>query len=140
MERWVVYALLAMSCAGLTAVIAKIGLRDITGELGLTVRTLFVTAFVLLFACVTVPVAQFRTISWYNIWWLAASGVATAGSWVFYYKALKIGDVSKVALIDKGSVVVAIVLAVVFLGEAVTWPMVIGSVLVVSGVYVMAHG
>lgn len=140
MERWVVYALLAMACAGVTAVIAKIGLRDITGELGLTVRTLFVTAFVLLFACVTVPVAQFRTISWYNIWWLAASGVATAGSWVFYYKALKIGDVSKVALIDKGSVVVAIVLAVVFLGEAVTWPMVIGSVLVVSGVYVMAHG
>ena len=47
MERWVVYALLAMLCAGVTAVIAKIGLRDITGELGLTVRTLFVTAFVL---------------------------------------------------------------------------------------------
>ena len=140
MERWVVYALISMACAGVTAVIAKIGLRDITGELGLTVRTLFVAVFVLIFAAVTVPIAQWSTIRWHNLWWLAASGIATAGSWVFYYKAIKMGDVSKVALIDKGSVVVAVVLAALFLGESVTWPMAIGSVLVVAGVFVMAHG
>ena len=140
MERWVVYALLSMGFAGCTAVIAKIGLSNITGELGLTVRTVFVSVFVLLFAVWMVPLEQFRTIRWHNIWWLAASGIATALSWIFYYKAIKIGDVSKVALIDKGSVVVSIILATLILGETITWPMVIGSVLVVSGVYVMAHG
>lgn len=140
MERWVLYALLSMGFAGFTAVIAKIGLSNITGELGLTVRTIFVSAFVLLFAVFMVPFEQFRTIRWHNIWWLAVSGAATALSWIFYYKAIKIGDVSKVALIDKGSVVVSIVLAMLILGESITWPMALGSILVVSGVYVMAHG
>lgn len=139
MERWVLYALLSMSFAGVTAVIAKIGLSHITGELGLTVRTVFVTIFVFLFAAFMVPIEQFRTIRWHNIWWLAASGAATALSWIFYYKAIKIGDVSKVALIDKGSVVVAIILAVVFLGETLTWSMAIGSALIIAGVYVMAR-
>jgi transporter family protein len=139
MERWVLYALLSMGFAGITAVIAKLGLANITGELGLTVRTLFVSAFVLLFAAFMVPIEQFRTVRWHNIGWLAASGAATALSWIFYYKAIKIGDVSKVALIDKGSVVVAIILAVVFLGETLTWSMAIGSALIIAGVYVMAR-
>ncbi len=140
MERWVLYALLSMGFAGFTAVIAKIGLSNITGELGLTVRTIFVSAFVLLFAVFMVPFEQFGTIRWHNSWWLAVSGAATALSWIFYSKAIKIGDVSKVALIDKGSVVVSIVLAMLILGESITWPMALGSILVVSGVYVMAHG
>lgn len=139
MERWILYALLSMSFAGVTAVIAKIGLSHITGELGLTVRTVFVSIFVFLFAAFMVPIEQFRTIRWHNIWWLAASGAATALSWIFYYKAIKIGDVSKVALIDKGSVVVAIILSVMFLGETLTWSMAIGSALIIAGVYVMAR-
>lgn len=139
MERWVLYALLSMTFAGFTAVIAKLGLSNITGELGLTVRTLFVSAFVLIFAAFMVPVEQFRLLRWSNLWWLAASGAATALSWIFYYKAIKIGDVSKVALIDKGSVVVAIVLAALILGETITWKMAIGSLLIVAGVYVMAR-
>jgi transporter family protein len=139
MERWILYALLSMGFAGITAVIAKIGLSHITGELGLTVRTVFVSLFIFLFAAFMVPIDQFRTVRWHNIGWLAASGAATALSWIFYYKAIKIGDVSKVALIDKGSVVVAIILAVVFLGETLTWSMAIGSALIIAGVYVMAR-
>jgi transporter family protein len=139
MERWILYALLSMGFAGITAVIAKIGLSHITGELGLTVRTVFVSLFIFLFASFMVPIDQFRTVRWHNIGWLAASGAATALSWIFYYKAIKIGDVSKVALIDKGSVVVAIILAVVFLGETLTWSMTIGSALIIAGVYVMAR-
>lgn len=139
MNRWVFYALLSMGFAGVTAVIAKIGLRNITGEIGLTVRTVFVSLFVFLFAVFMVPPDQFRTIRWHNLWWLAASGAATALSWIFYYKAIKIGDVSKVALIDKGSVVVALLLAVMFLGETLTWSMAIGSALIVAGIYVMAR-
>ncbi len=139
MERWVLYALLSMSFAGVTAVIAKLGLANITGELGLTVRTIFVSAFVLLFAAFMVPIDQFRQLRWHNLWWLAASGVATALSWIFYYKAIKIGDVSKVALIDKGSVVVAIILATVILGEAITWRMAAGSLCIVLGIYIMAR-
>lgn len=57
----------------------------------------------------------------------------------FYYKAIKISDVSKVALIDKGSVVVALLLAVMFLGETLTWSMAIGSALIVAGIYVVAR-
>ncbi|MFZ9858918.1 MAG: EamA family transporter [Roseiflexaceae bacterium] len=139
MERWILYALLSMGFAGITAVIAKTGLSHITGELGLTVRTVFVSLFIFLFAAFMVPIDQFRTVRWHNIGWLAASGAATALSWIFYYKAIKIGDVSKVALIDKGSVVVAIILAVVFLGETLTWSMAIGSALIIAGVYVMAR-
>lgn len=139
MGRWIVYALLSMSFAGFTAVIAKLGLSNISSELGLTVRTLFVGVFVLIFAALMVPIDQFKQLRWNNIWWLAASGGATALSWIFYYKAIKIGDVSKVALIDKGSVVVAIILATVILGESITWRMALGSLLIVAGVYIMAR-
>ena len=68
------------------------------------------------------------------------SGVTTALSWVFYYKAIKMGEVSTVALIDKGSVVVALVLAVLLLGETLTWPKVAGGALIVAGLFVIARG
>jgi transporter family protein len=67
MERWILYALLSMGFAGVTAVIAKIGLSHITGELGWTVRTVFVLLFILLFTAVIAPINQFRAVRWHNI-------------------------------------------------------------------------
>ena len=138
MERWVIYAFLSMFFAGFTAVIAKQGMVGISSELGLTVRTLFVVVFVLLFAVWAVSPAEFSGLRKDNYVWLGASGIATALSWVFYYKALKVGDVATVALIDKGSVLVAILLAWLILKEAITLRTLFGAGLVVLGLLVIA--
>lgn len=137
MEKWVVYAFVSMIFAGFTSVIAKMGLAGISGELGLTVRTLFVSLFVLGFAAVVVPTTDLSTLNRMNILWLGLSGVTTTLSWIFYYKALKLGDVATVALIDKGSVVVAILLAWLLLKEVITLRILIGGTLIIGGLLVM---
>ncbi|QDH13039.1 EamA family transporter [Formicincola oecophyllae] len=138
MSMWLLYALLSMVCAGCVSVIAKMGLVGVTANVGLTVRTLFVAFFVLLFAALVVPWRDFAQLRGPNWLWLGVSGFATALSWLFYYKALKLGDVANVALIDKGSVVVAMVLAALFLGEAITPRMGLGCLIIVMGLLVIA--
>lgn len=138
MERWVLYAFLSMFFAGFTAVIGKHGLSGISSELGLTIRTIFVFIFVIAFAAMFVSPAEVRNLQRSNYLWLGFSGLAAALSWIFYYKALKVGDVATVALIDKGSVVIAILLAWLILKEAVTLRVVIGATLIVAGLLVIA--
>lgn len=139
MEKWVVYALVSMVFAGLTSVIAKLGLAGISGELGLAIRTCFVFALVGAFALAAVPRAELGTVSLHNWWWLGLSGLTTTASWVFYYKALKLGEVSTVALIDKGSFVVAVVLAWLILKEPITLRVVAGATLILAGFAVVAR-
>ncbi len=138
MERWVVYAIISMLFAGFTSVVAKQGLVGISAELGLTVRTIFVCIFVLLFAMLAVDPAEIKSLQKVNYTWLAFSAITTAGSWIFYYKALKVGDVATVALIDKGSVVIAILLAWWLLKEAITLRLILGALLIVAGLFVIA--
>lgn len=138
MERWVIYAFISMLFAGFTSVVAKQGLVGISAELGLTLRTIFVCVFVLIFAMLAVDSAEIKSLQKVNYIWLALSGITTAVSWVFYYKALKIGDVATVALIDKGSVVIAIILAWVLLKEVITLRMMIGAAFIVLGLLVIA--
>ena len=138
MERWVAYAIISMLFAGFTAVIAKQGLTGISAELGLTLRTLFVCAFIIFFGLLNISPAEIKTLQKQHYIWLALSALATAGSWVFYYKALKMGDVSTVALIDKGSVVVTVILAWLLFKEAITLRMMIGSILIVAGIITLA--
>ncbi len=137
MEKWVAYAFLSMLFAGFTSVIAKMGLAGISGDLGLTIRTLFVSLFVLGFAAIAVPTADYSLLNRSNILWLGLSALTTTLSWIFYYKALKLGDVATVALIDKGSVVVAILLAWLLLKEVITLRILIGGALIVGGLLVM---
>jgi bacterial/archaeal transporter family protein len=137
MEKWIVYALISMTFAGFTSVIAKMGLAGISGELGLTIRTLFVSLFILGFVVIAVPNEEYFLLNRMNILWLGLSGLTTTLSWIFYYKALKLGDVATVALIDKGSVVVAILLAWLLLKEAITLRILIGGALIVGGLLVM---
>lgn len=139
MQRWVLYAILSACFAGFTAVIAKKGLIGISSELGLTIRTLFVCIFVIIFALFVVPPAEVKSLQKVNYIWLGLSGVATAGSWIFYYKALKVGDVATVALIDKGSVVIAILLAWWLLKEAISLQTALGALLIVAGLLVIAN-
>ena len=138
MERWILFAIISMLFAGFTSVIAKQGLSGISSELGLAVRTCFVFVFVLAFAFFAVPRTQFNTLEAKNYLWLGLSGVTTAVSWIFYYKALKLGEVSTVALIDKGSFVVAVLLAWMFLGEQITSRIAIGSMLILSGLVIVS--
>ena len=138
MERWVIYAFISMLFAGFTSVVAKQGLVGISAELGLTLRTIFVCVFVLIFAMLAVDSAEIKSLQKVNYIWLALSGITPAVSWVFYYKALKIGDVATVALIDKGSVVIAIILAWVLLKEVITLRMMIGAAFIVLGLLVIA--
>ncbi len=140
MEKWLGYALLSMVFAGFTSVIAKLGLAGISADLGLAIRTCFVFVFVLMFAAAVVPSGQLQAVTLRNLLWLALSGVATALSWVFYYRALKLGEVSKVALIDKGSVLVALLLSWWLLNEALTSTKLVGAGLIVLGLVVISRG
>ncbi len=138
MERWVGYALLSMAFAGVTSVIAKHGLNGISGELGIVIRTLYVTFFIGCFALFAVAPTEWKTLERSNLFWLGLSSATTAISWVYYYKALKLGDVATVALIDKGSTVVAIFLAWLFLKEVITLRIVFGAALIIIGVLVIS--
>ena len=137
MERWIGYALLSMCFAGFTAVLAKAGLQGISSDLALGIRTIFVAVFVLLFCGWVVDPAERSAVTWQHVGWLALSALATAASWVFYYKALQSGDVASVALIDKGSVIVAMLLAWLMLGEAITLRSAAGALLIVTGLLVL---
>jgi bacterial/archaeal transporter family protein len=139
MKTWIIYALISMVFAGFTSVIAKLGLSGISSELGLAVRTCFVFVFVLTFAAATVPGSQLSALGRNNYIWLGLSGVTTAVSWVFYYKAIKEGQVSTVALIDKGSMVVAVLLAALILKEQITVRTLAGAALMVAGLLVIAR-
>ena len=139
MKSWIAYALISMFFAGFTSVIAKIGLSGISGELGLTIRTCFVFIFVLIFAFIAVPNSQLSQLTSHNYFWLGISGVTTALSWIFYYKALHEGQVSTIALIDKGSMVVAVILAYFILKEQITLKTIIGGTLMIAGLLVIAR-
>lgn len=138
MKIWVVYAIISACFAGFTSVIAKQGLVGISAELGLTIRTLFVCGFILLFALFSSTSIDLKSLQKDNYIWLVLSALTTAGSWVFYYKALKLGDVAIVVLIDKGSVLVAMLLAWWLLKEAITWRIASGAILIIAGLLVIA--
>lgn len=140
MKPWILFALISMFFAGVTSVLAKAGLRGISGELGLVLRTAFVLVFVLALALPAVGREEWAVLDRRNLLWLAASAATTALSWLFYYKALRDGEVSTIVLIDKGSVIVALALAWLALGESFTPVKLAGALLVAAGVLVIARG
>ncbi len=139
MKPWILWAVMAMLFAGFTSTIAKLGLTGISGELGLAIRTIFVFVLVLTFAAFAVPASELSQLTGRNWAWLGLSGATTALSWIFYYKALKQGEVATIALIDKGSILVAIVLAVLILKEQLTLRLIGGGALMLAGLLVIAR-
>jgi transporter family protein len=134
MPRWVLFAVVSAGFAGVTSVVAKFGLRGISGEAGLLIRTFFVAVFVLGLTGWGIG-EQIKNTNLQNWIWLIVSAGTTAFSWYFYYRALKEGEVSTVALIDKGSFVVTVFLAVFFLQEMFTWRLFFSCLLVLSGLF-----
>ena len=134
---WKVYALLSALFAALTAIFAKVGVKDVNSDLATAIRTsviLVLTWGIVLFGQ---HVSEIREVS-KNTWiFLVLSGVATGISWLFYIKAIQLGDVARVAPIDKLSVVITILLAFIFLHEQVNLRVVIGALLITAGSVLM---
>lgn len=134
---WRYYALLSAFFAALTAIFAKIGVKDVNSNLATAIRTTFIlmlTWGIVLFSGVA---NQIKDISRHTWIFLLLSGLATGLSWLFYFKALQVGDVSRVAPIDKLSVVITILLAFFLLKEPVSPKVVIGAMLITAGSIVM---
>ncbi|MCX6851648.1 MAG: EamA family transporter [Verrucomicrobia bacterium] len=144
MDRWKLYAFAAAVFAGLTSVIAKSGLKTLGADVGLAVRTAFVFSFIMLNTFLWTgtgkTAAALSTAGWRSIGLLALSGLTTTLSWVCYYRAMHEGTVSYVSLVDKGSILVTLVLSVLLLGEPFTWRMVVGAMLIIGGLLVLAGG
>jgi transporter family protein len=136
-ESWVLFALGSAFFAGLTAVFGKIGVAGINSNLATLIRTVVI---ILVTACILWLRDEWRLtgpISARTWLFLVLSGIATGLSWLCYYRALQLGPVTRVAPIDKLSVVFAIVLGVLFVGEKLTLPVIAGGLMIVAGSIVM---
>lgn len=136
---WKYYALLSAFFAALTAIFAKIGVKDVNSDLATAIRTtiiLFITWGIAIAGNHFNELNGIQTHTWL---FLILSGAATGLSWLFYFKALQLGDVSRVAPVDKLSVVITICLSFMFLREPVNAKVIIGALLITAGSIVMLY-
>lgn len=134
---WFVFALLSAVFAALTSVLAKVGIEGVNSNLATALRTCVVLAMAWLMVFITHAQSGIGSIGRKSWVFLILSGLATGASWLCYYKAIQIGSVSKVAPIDKLSVVITLILAVIFLHEDFTVRSAIGAVLITAGTVLM---
>jgi transporter family protein len=134
---WFVLALLSAVFAALTSILAKIGIDGVNSNLATAIRTMVVVAMSWGMVFLTNTQGGIFEISKKSWLFLVLSGLATGASWLCYYKALQIGEASKVVPIDKLSVVITLVLAFVFLHEQFTWKSLVGCVLIGAGTLLM---
>jgi bacterial/archaeal transporter family protein len=134
---WLVYALLSAFFAALTAIFAKLGLKNVDSDLATAIRTvviLFITWGLVFFRGSS---SQLPGLSRNNWLFLILSAIATGVSWLFYYRALQLGRVSEVSAIDKGSIVFTLLLSFLFLKEPLTPRIILAGLLIVAGMWVL---
>ncbi len=134
---WFVLALLSAVFAALTSILAKIGINGVNSNLATAIRTVVVVAMAWLMVFITGAQGGISEISRKSWLFLILSGLATGASWLCYYKALQIGEASKVVPVDKLSVVITLVLAFVFLNEKITVKSGVGCALIAVGTLLM---
>jgi len=134
---WVIYALLSALFAAFTSILAKIGIENINSNLATAIRTVVVLIMSWGIVFVTGSFNQISNISQKSWIFLILSGIATGLSWLFYYKALQIGEASKVVPIDKFSVVITMILAFVILKEAASLKTIVGGIFITIGTFIM---
>lgn len=134
---WFVFALLSAIFAALTSILAKVGIDGVNSNLATAIRTVVVLAMAWGMVFLTNAQGGIASISKKSWLFLILSGLATGASWLCYYKALQMGDASKVVPIDKLSVVITLVLAFVFLHEDFTTKSLVGAVLITAGTLIM---
>ena len=134
---WFVFAILSAIFAALTSILAKIGIEGVNSNLATAIRTIVVVLMAWFMVFITGNQNGIVDISKKSWIFLILSGLATGASWLCYYKALQLGEASKVVPIDKLSIVITIILAFIFLGEQITLKTLIGCCLIVAGTFVM---
>lgn len=134
---WLIFALLSAIFAALTSILAKVGISGVDSNLATALRTVVVVVMAWVMVFITNSQGGIFEISKKSWIFLILSGLATGASWLCYYKALQIGEVSKVVPIDKLSVVITLILAFIFLHEQVTLKSLIGCALIAAGTLVM---
>ena len=134
---WAIFAILSAIFAALTSILAKVGIEGVNSNLATAVRTIVVVLMAWFMVFATGNQNGIVDISKKNWIFLILSGLATGVSWLCYYKALQLGEASKVVPIDKLSIVITIILAFIFLGEQITLKTLIGCCLIVAGTFVM---
>lgn len=136
--KWFVWAVLSALFAGITAILAKIGVAGVNSNLATAIRTTVVLIFTWGIACATTDTASLFALPRRTWLFLTLSGLATGLSWLCYFRALQLGEASRVAPVDKLSVVFAIALAAIVLREHLTWHQWVGGALVVAGAVILA--
>ena len=134
---WVLFAILSAVFATLTSILAKIGISGVNSNLATAIRTVVVVFMAWGIVFITNAQSGIGDISRKSWLFLILSGLATGASWLFYYRALQMGDASKVASIDKLSVVITLILAFIFLNEQLTLKSMLGCLLIVAGSLLM---
>lgn len=134
---WLLFAILSAIFAALTSILAKIGIEGVNSNLATAIRTVVVVVMAWVMVFLTHAQSGMTEISKKSWIFLILSGLATGASWICYYRALQIGDASKVVPIDKLSVVITLILAFVFLHEEFTIKSIIGCVLIGAGTLIM---
>jgi transporter family protein len=135
---WRVFAIASAFFAALTAVFGKVGVSEINSDLATFLRTVVILLLTALWVWARHEWQRPESLSPKGVLFLVLSGIATGLSWLCYYRALQTGPASRVAPIDKLSVVFVVLFAVSFLGERLTWKVGIGSVLITAGAVIMA--
>ncbi|RSD27866.1 EamA family transporter [Mesobacillus subterraneus] len=133
----IILALLAALFASFTAILAKIGIKEVDSNLATAVRTVVVVIMAYLMVVITGQTEQITTVSTKSLIFLVLSGLTTGLSWLSFFKAIQIGDVSKVVPIDKASVVLTILLSFIILREPATMPVVAGGLVISIGTFVL---
>jgi transporter family protein len=131
---WIIYAILSAFFASLVAIFGKIGIKNVDSNLAVALRTVVIVFFAWGIVLLQGNAADVLKISKYSYLFIILSAIATGLSWLFYYKALQLGEASRVAPIDKLSVMLTVILAMVFLGEKPTLGNITGGILVTLGV------
>ena len=134
---WIVFAFGSALFAGLTAVLAKCGIKKTDSDVATAVRTVIVLIFSWLMVWIVGSASTITEIGTRSWIFLVLSGMATGASWLCYFRALGLGDVNKVVPIDKSSTVLTILLALIFLGEQITWIKAVAVVLIGVGTFLM---
>jgi transporter family protein len=136
-DMWFLFAILSAVFAALTSILAKVGIEGVDSNLATAIRTCVVVVMAWVMVFITSAQGGISSISRKSWIFLILSGLATGASWLCYYKALQMGEASKVVPIDKLSVVITLVLAFVFLHEEFTAKSLIGCVLIGAGTLIM---
>jgi len=134
---WILYAILSAVFASLTAIFAKIGVKDINSNLATAIRTIVVLILIWGIVFARGEHEGFSLLTKKNILFLVISGIMTGLSWIFYFRAIQEGPLSVIAPIDKLSVALTIILSIIIFNEAVTLKMLIGAAMIIGGIIVL---